>query len=210
MPKKRVGVSLRKPSPAPESVPPSAEVPITPSADPVAAHGNAAVARELEPETVLRADAPLPPEPIAVEAFVNGAAAALGKVATEVPAARLQNLLQRGPEGYRELTLYLPEKLAQDLSLHCLEHNIDMNRLVASAVEQLLRGAAGEPDAQRTSSAPPRSESMSFAPVSSLPANDGVLSVVARALLVELGEWVRAVWAARRRPSRAGTSASAS
>jgi hypothetical protein len=184
MPKKRVGVSLRKPSPAPDGVPPSAQSPIAPSVDAAGAHGSAAVALDLQPDTLRRESTPpLPPEPVVVEAFVNGAAAALESAASSLPAAKLQNLLRRGAEGYRELTLYLPEKLAQELSLHCLEHNLDMNRLVAQAVERLLEREL--PARQRRTS--------------DAPTNDGLLSVAARALLTELGEWVRQMWAQRRR-----------
>jgi hypothetical protein len=170
-------------------VPPSAELPIAPTVDAIGAYGSAAVALDLQPDTLLRESAPVPPEPVVVEAFVNGAVAALENAASSLPAAKLQNLLQRGPEGYRELTLYLPEKLAQELSLHCLEHNLDMNRLVAHAVEQLLKGELPAPQRR----------------VSDAPANESVLSVAARALLAELGEWVRTMWTQRRRGfSRAG------
>jgi hypothetical protein len=161
MPKKRVGVSLRKPSPAPDGVPEAAE-------------------------------------PVVVEAFVNGAAAALERAAGELPAARLRELLQRGDDGYRELTLFLPEKLAQELSLHCLEHNLDMNRLVASAVRLHLQGAPAPtvPEPQ------PRLDAEA--------SNDGLLSLAARALLNELRDWVRTAWATRRRgPARAGTAVAA-
>jgi hypothetical protein len=155
------------------------------------AHGNAAVALEQEPEMLLREPAPL--EPHTAEAFVNGAAAALERAATELPPAQLQALLQRGPAGYRELTLYLPEKLAQELALHCLEHNLDMNRLVASAVQFHLSGAPlAAPEPQRRAG--------------DVPAPGETLTVAARALLGELAEWVRTVWVAKRRSllARAG------
>jgi hypothetical protein len=223
MPKKRVGVSLRKPSPAPESAQPSSEASVSAVAAPASAvaapgsaaqgsaaqgsgapvfaataalegamaHGNAAVALDLQPEAMLREPSPL--EPHAAEAFVNGAAAALERAATELPPAQLQALLQRGPEGYRELTLYLPEKLAQELALHCLEHNLDMNRLVANAVQLHLSGAP---------SATPEPQGRT----SDMPAPGDTLTVAARALLGELAEWVRTVWVAKRRSllARAG------
>jgi hypothetical protein len=207
MPKKRVGVSLRKPSPAPDAVPaspgaPTAPTPIAPAAisptaiapstDSVAVYGAAAVAFDLGPAPSSH-EAATPLEPVVVDAFVNGAAAALEKAASELPAARLQNLISRGPDGYRELTLYLPEKLAQELALHCLEHDLDMNRLVARAVQQILEAPAQRPESewrQRTDDTP---------------VHDSLLSVVARSLLAELGDWVRTVWATRRRgSSRAG------
>lgn len=217
MPKKRVGVSLRKPSPAPESAAPSPEASVSAVAAPVAAaegsggpvfaasaalqgalaHGNAAVALDREPEMMLREPAPL--EPHTAEAFVNGAAAALERAATELPPAQLQALLQRGLEGYRELTLYLPEKLAQELALHCLEHNLDMNRLVATAVQLHLSGAPA------TATEPQRR-------ASDVPAHGETITIAARALLGELAEWVRMVWVERRHRllSRAGFGAPAS
>lgn len=219
MPKKRVGVSLRKPSPAPESAASSTEAPASaleapvsaaaaPPAAPVfmasaafdgaLAHGNAAVALDLAPELLPSESAPAPLEPRTAEAFVNGAAAALERAASELPAAQLRALLQRGPDGYRELTLYLPEKLAQELALHCLEHDLDMNRLVASAVQFHLSGApVAAPEPQRRAG--------------DVPANAETLTVAARALLGELAEWVRTVWVARRRSllARAGFGAPA-
>jgi hypothetical protein len=190
MPKKRVGVSLRKPSPAPDGVQPPPEQPLAPAAGVVGAYNGAGVALDLQPDRVRREATSSAPEPVVVDAFVNGAAAAIERAATAIPAARLQDLLQRGPEGYRELTLYLPEKLAQELALHCLEHNLDMNRLVATAVELHLKGAPS-PEPQR--------------PASDAIENQGLLSLAARALLSELTDWVRALWATRRRGlSRAG------
>jgi hypothetical protein len=197
MPKKRVGVSLRKPSRAPDAAAPSAEAPIAPSADSVAVYGAAAVALDLEPQPLPSETTAAPLEPVVVDAFVNGAAAALEKAASVLPAARLQNLLQRGPDGYRELILYLPEKLAQDLALHCLEHDLDMNRLVAKAVEQILTGTAPASERLSESQWRQRAEDAS--------AHESLLRVAARSLLAELGDWVRTIWAARRRgSSRAG------
>jgi hypothetical protein len=158
MPKKRVGVTLRKPSQAPEGVPESSEAP----------------SAEVSMTEPLRA----PLERSTVEAFVNGAAAALEKAASEIPLGKLRELIQRGPDGYRELRVYLPEKLAQDLSLHCLEHNLDMNRLVATAVEQHLSGSVGARD------------------LHGAVANDQA-STTARALLAELAGWVRSIWSKR-------------
>jgi hypothetical protein len=75
---------------------------------------------------------------MSIEAFVSGAAAALERAVGDVPQAKLLELLERGPAGYRELTVYLPEQLARDLSLHCMDRNLDMNRLVASALARHL------------------------------------------------------------------------
>jgi phytoene dehydrogenase-like protein len=208
MPKKRVGVSLRKPSPAPETVPESAAAPAV-SADVVAS--DAAIDRA--PSTVVMSSdtaaserpsdivalrealpAPAPAEARAIEAFVNGAAAAIDKVATAIPSARLAEVLQRGFEGYRELVLYLPEKLAERLSLYCLEHNLDMSRLVATAIDQHLNGA--------TSAAPVEARRGDDAP-----ANEGLLSLAARLLMGELAAWARAVWVRRRSASAVSTPA---
>jgi len=209
MPKKRVGVSLRKPSPAPETVPESAAVPAV-SADTlgsdatldsapstVAMSSDVAVSERPSDIVALReaASAPAPDEARAIEAFVNGAAAAIDKVAAAIPSARLAEVLQRGFEGYRELVLYLPEKLAQRLSLYCLEHDIDMSRLVATAIEQHLNRAssAAPVEARRTDDAP---------------ANEGLLSIAARLLMGELAAWARAVWVRRRSASTVSTSVS--
>ncbi len=181
MPKKRVGVSLRKPSPAPEAAPASAEVavdtvtsvssPREPSAESAARAADGAFLREgtagLEATTI--------------EAFVNGAAAAIEKAASEMPAAQLEDMLRRGPEGYRELTIYLPEELALKLSVHCLERNVDLSRLVASAVEQHLSGVAVEPHRVAEASSKERA-----------------LAIAARALLLDLADWVRTTWKTRR------------
>jgi hypothetical protein len=207
MPKKRVGVSLRKPQPAPETVPESAAVPAV-SADVVASDdapdsapstvvmsSDAAASERPSDIVALReaAPAPAPAEVKAIEAFVNGATAAIDKVATAIPSARLAEVLQRGFEGYRELVLYLPDKLAERLSLHCLEHNLDMSRLVATAIEQHLNGASSEApvEARRADDAP---------------ANEGLLSLAARLLIGELAAWARTVWVRRR--AAPGSSAS--
>lgn len=201
MPKKRVGVSLRKPSPAPETIRESAAIPAAPSdivasdaaIDPSAVMMSGDAASERPSDIVaLReaAPAPAPGEAKAIEAFVNGAVAAIDKVATAIPSARLTEILQRGFEGYRELVLYLPEKLAERLSLHCLEHNLDMNRLVATAIEQHLNGAS--------SAAPVEARR-----AGEVPANEGLLSLAARLLMGELAAWARAVWVRRRSASAA-------
>ena len=172
MPKKRVGVTLRKPSPAPESA---------------AATGAAATAVAIEPDSTAASVGPqssdaagelhdvlvAPLAASAAEAFVNGAAAALEKAASELPHARLKALIERGREGYRELLLYLPEKLAQQLALHCTEHDVDMSRLVTTAIEQHLERLNRRAD-------DPRRERRST-----------------RKLVLDLAEWVRALWAAK-------------
>jgi hypothetical protein len=165
MPKKRVGVTLRKPSPAPESAPAASTV--------------------LVGDTVLEVEAvAVPPEPKVMEAFVSGAAQAIERAANAIPTAKLRELLQGGIAGYRELVLYLPEKLAQQLSLHCLERNLDMNRVVASLVEDHL-ASLGATEQRRAED---------------VGADPGSLRATARGLLVDLASWVRAVLANQRRP----------
>jgi hypothetical protein len=183
MPKKRVGVSLRKPSPAPEAVRESAEVAVeavsSVSSQP---EPSAAESASRAADGVFLREATAALEATTVEAFVNGAAAAITKAASEVPGAKLEDLLQRGPDGYRELTIYLPEKLALELTAHCLERNIDLSRLLASAVEQHLSSVAVE---QR------RAEDV--------PSRERALAIAARALLLDLADWVRSSWTSRRR-----------
>jgi hypothetical protein len=182
MPKKRVGVSLRKPSPAPEPAAESAEVAVeaVSSASSEREPSAAEAASRVADEVFLR-EATAALEATTVEAFVNGAAAAITKAASEAPGAKLEDLLQRGPEGYRELTIYLPDELARKLTAHCLERNIDLSRLLASAVEQHLSSVAVE---QRRAD--------------DVPSRERALALAARALLVDLADWVRTSWATRR------------
>jgi hypothetical protein len=159
MAKRRSAVSLRKPSPAPE-----AEALLTETdATQVALVGTRDAAL---PEPALQ-------EAMTVEAFVSGAAEALEKAVGEVPQAKLLELLERGPAGYRELTVYLPQQLARDLSLHCMERDLDMNRIVAAALERHLSGGPTSFDERR-------------------------LARAARALLRHLSQRAQVFWAARR------------
>lgn len=179
MAKKRVGVSLRKPS-APERAAQSVQSPPEPS--PVGNLEAVALQADLASE---------PPEPQGVanvDAFVHGAAVALQQAASEVPAEKLQQMLRRGPEGYRELTIYLPEALADALSVHCRENGLELSQLVASAVEYHLKAAKTALDA-------------------ALSRNDSVLSVAARSLIGDLRGWVRAVLGTRLRGFRTASAA---
>lgn len=197
MPKKRVGVTLRKPSPAPEgdtASAPAGEPDATPSPPPASHLDESSDSAGPEPVTQRKPDLPSEgprPTPVesdirelgaapatAIDAFVSGAAAALEKAASQIPSARLRALIERGHDGYRELVLYLPEKLAQALALHCTERNLDMGRVVARAIElhlDELRGVS-RPRPDGTSSSGNRA---------------------ARGLLRELAEWVRTLWATR-------------
>jgi hypothetical protein len=147
MAKRRATVSLRKPSPAPEVEAPATATPAVEAAvSPVAMVSK-------EPEPVIPApSAPVvaaAPEVMSIETFVSGAAAALERAVGDVPQARLLELMERGPAGYRELTVYLPEQLAREFSLHCMDRNLDMNRLVAAALERLLDSAPAKLDKHR-------------------------------------------------------------
>jgi hypothetical protein len=139
MPKKRVGVSLRKPSPAPES-----------------------------PSELVGVESSELPRPEHINTFVSGAAAAIEKAAGALPPAELEEV-RRGPEGYRELTVYLPEALAERLKAFCLEQNLDLSRVIAAALDRYLS---------------PRMAKRA-------------LGITARRLLMDLAGWVRAALAAR-------------
>lgn len=190
MPKKRVGVTLRKPSPAPDGATATAAAlsvePASTSTPDAPAGAQSADAAGALHDVVM---APLPAS--AAEAFVNGAAAALEKAVSQLPMARLAALIERGREGYRELVLYLPDVLAQRLAVYCTEHNLDMSRLIATAVEQHLDELSGARQRRAEDAAlrEPRSP---------------------RQLVLELGAWVRALWAARAkwasRPASAGAA----
>jgi hypothetical protein len=169
MAKRRATVSLRKPSPAPEV---EAPVPPAPAVEAPAVNAAAMVSSEPEPAIVAPAT-PAAPEVMSIETFVSGAAAALERAVGDVPQAKLLELLERGPAGYRELTVYLPEQLARDLSLHCMDRNLDMNRLVASALERLLDITPARLDKQR-------------------------IAAIARALIAHLAQRARGVLLSRR------------
>jgi len=192
-----VGVTLRKPSPAPEgstAKDPAGEPDATPSPPPASSldessdsAGREQVAQAPDEtssgphpgpvESDIRELGPTTPA-TAVDAFVSGAAAALEKAASQIPSARLRALIERGHQGYRELVLYLPEKLAQALALHCTERNLDMGRVVARAIELHLDELRGV-SRPRPDGAPARG------------------GRAARDLLHELAEWVRTLWSTR-------------
>jgi hypothetical protein len=193
MPRKRAGVSLRKPSPAPETPAPETSIPESVAAESSLPVGTPAVARAaaeppaaaLSPLVAAVPVAAVPLPAATVEAFVSGAAAAaIETAANGIPSAKLRDLLKRGPEGYRELSVYLPEPLVRELSLYCMEHDIEMNRLVATAVEQHLRGA----------------------PVAR---GDRHAASPARTALADLSRWIREFLATRRRAAAQGRAVAA-
>jgi hypothetical protein len=175
MPKKRVAVTLRTSSPAPEAASPASE--LSRDSDAELSESDSYEA----PTVVQRVTAP---EAGSVEAFVNGPAAALEQVARELPTAKIEQ--PTGPAGYREITIYLPEELAEQLTVHCLEHNLDLSRLVALALERHL-SAANAPEASR--------------------ALERALRAAARALLDDLAAWLQKTWSTRRRPWHARAAA---
>jgi hypothetical protein len=157
MAKKRSAVSLRKPSPAPD-------------AEALLTQTDTTLTDTTQVAIVGTRDAAPAQEAMTLEAFVSGAAEALEKAVGEVPPGKLLELLERGPAGYRELTVYLPQELASDLSLHCQQRDLDLNHLVAAALQRHIGGAKF--DKQR-------------------------LALAARALLVHLSQRARVFWAAR-------------
>jgi hypothetical protein len=227
MPKKRVGVSLRKPS-APERAPKSAAAldaaQATSEAAPldtlqVVALQSGVISTEAAPSVIATSDVPASdiassdiapsdmavvasveiapsdaPAPLAaallvsdpaaspvektIEAFVLGAAAALEQAKNEAPAEKLEEILRRGPEGYRELTIYLPENLAEALLAHCKDNALDLSKLIGTVVEQHLNAARAAVSAAVAS-------------------NDSVLAVAARSLIGDLRGWVRSVLSSR-------------
>ena len=182
MAKKRATVSLRKPSPAPDVEAPVTSAPAVEETL-VSSVAVSRVGNQPEPATVAPSAPPVPtastplapaaPEVMSIETFVSGAAAALERAVGDVPQAKLLELLERGPEGYRELTVYLPEQLARDLSLHCMDRNLDMNRLVASALARHLDALPAQLDRRR-------------------------IAAIARALLAHLAQRARGVLLSRR------------
>jgi hypothetical protein len=219
MAKKRVGVTLRKPS-APERAPKSAEAAVSEiSLDPAQATSEAApidtlqvvalqadAASELAPAVVASiemasSDAPSPlaaallvgdpaasPVEKTIEDFVLGAVAAVEQAKSEMPVQQLQEILRRGPDGYRELTIYLPENLAEALLAHCKDNAIDLSKLIGTVVEQHLNAARAAVSAAVAS-------------------NDSVLAIAARSLIGDLKGWVRSVLSSRIRGFRSAAPA---
>lgn len=192
MAKKRVAITLRKPSRAPEA---SAASEVTPPASVPGSVAPAAAGADSKPVTVATAAI----EPALIEAFVSGAAtigeptppgapalspARVADAVTAAPTASSAPLTagaitapapSRVPEGYREITVLLPEGLARELSVYCLQHNLDVSRVVLNALERLLEHVELEAKAPG-------------------------MSATARTALRDLGRWLRTFWSMRRRP----------
>jgi len=164
MAKKKVAVSLRKPSRVPEGeAQPSDLTQVMAMSDAVPTDG------------VAKGVAAQPVEPATIEDFVSGVAAALEQSASELRPSEVKELLQRGPAGYRELTVLLPEQLVLELELHCSKYNLDLSPLVATALEFHLQQANAKKTKRRER-----------------------VAAAARALLGELTRRARGLWEARR------------
>lgn len=177
MAKKKVAVSLRKPSRARDVDAQPSEV--TSGAGPDRAVAQVMAMSDAVPTDIARGIAP-PVPPATIEEFVSGVAAALEQSASELRPSEVKELLQRGPAGYRELTVLLPEQLVLDLELHCNKYNLDLSPLVATALEFHLHQATVKKTKRRER-----------------------VAAVARALLTELQNRARNLWAARRAGLRA-------
>jgi len=86
-----------------------------------------------------------PQAPVDLDGFVAGEStpAARPRPRPEDNAAEVQH----GARNYREMTLYLPTEVARELSFYCMDHNCDLNRVVADALHKHFA-----PDAPRASS----------------------------------------------------------
>jgi hypothetical protein len=145
MPKRRVPVSLRKPGqpPAPESGA-SGE---SSSASEAVVNPGVVDPRVVNPSEVdPRAGDPVRavPHVATAEAFVNGVADPPERPVSGIPPVPSDGWLKHGslghgPEGYREITLYLPDQLVRELLQYCLEHNIEMSRMVTRAIQQYFQ-----------------------------------------------------------------------
>ena len=82
-----------------------------------------------------------------IESFVaSEPAAPLPPVAAVVPEpAVAERAITHATRSYRELTLYLPSELVQRLSLYCIDHDLDLNRLIAEAASKHLDAGAAAP-----------------------------------------------------------------
>jgi hypothetical protein len=126
-------------------------------------------------EGVAKSVAAQPIEPATIEDFVSGVAAALEQSASELRPSEVKELLRRGPAGYRELTVLLPEQLVLELERHCSKYNLDLSPLVATALDFHLHQATAKKSKRRER-----------------------VAAVALALLGELQRRARGLWEARR------------
>lgn len=188
MAKKKVAVSLRKPSRAPELNPQPAAATaekvtqVMAMSEAVSTEAAQAVAAQVAaaPAGPAQAAAAPPAQPATIEEFVSGVAAALEESASQLRPSEVKQLLRRAPAGYRELTVLLPERLVNDLELHCNKYNLDLSPLVATALEFHLHQANAKKTRRRER-----------------------VAAAARALLAELTQRARSLWEARRAHLRA-------
>lgn len=172
MAKKKVAVSLRKPSQAREDEAPPADLTqVMAMSDAVPTD---VVARSVAAQPDASSVAAQPVQPATIEEFVSGVAAALEQSASQLRPSEVKELLRRTPAGYRELTLLLPEQLVVELELHCNKYNLDLSPLVATALEFHLHQANAKKSKRRER-----------------------VAAAARALLSELTQRARGLWEAR-------------
>lgn len=173
MAKKKVAVSLRKPSQALEVEAQPADVTkVLAMSDAVPTD---VVARSVAAQPDASSAAAPPVQPATIEEFVSGVAAALEQSASELRPSEVKELLRRAPAGYRELNVLLPEKLVEEVELHCNKYNLDLSPLVATALEFHLHQATVKKSKRRER-----------------------VAAAARALLTELTHRARSLWEARR------------
>jgi hypothetical protein len=79
------------------------------------------------------------------DSFVSGERAAAPLMAAPAQAVESGPIVQHGERAYRELTLYLPNEVARELSLYCMDRNCDLNRVVAEAVSKHVGGSESMP-----------------------------------------------------------------
>lgn len=82
-----------------------------------------------------------------IESFVSSTPGDAPTPLTAAPtpkASLAEAAFEHDARSYRELTLYLPNELARKLTLYCMEHDVDVNALVAAAVTRHMEQAAQE------------------------------------------------------------------
>jgi hypothetical protein len=86
-----------------------------------------------------------PPQPANIDAFVSGENTAPPAPVAKAAITSPDPLVKHGSREYREMTLYLPAEVAKNLAFFCIDHERDVNTVVAEAVTQLV-----DPEAPRT------------------------------------------------------------
>jgi hypothetical protein len=84
------------------------------------------------------------PPPVDPNAFVAGGAEAAAPAPAPLHAVEGPVLPTRAGER-RELTIYLPQDLARELSIHCMELDRDVSNVVSEALAKALLAKDAEP-----------------------------------------------------------------